>query len=146
MIARLFFGLGRDASLVAEFGATVFEFVAVVVGFANLFEVGFDHVNVLLVLFVANAGVPHNADAEFVERLSHFATLQFPLAFFLLEKGLEVNNGDFGQVEVVFLGDFRGTLRKIFHRAGGFVLEGGSLLVGLGLSHSCFVLRVVDNQ
>ena len=99
MVACLFHGLGRDASLVAELGAHVDQLTARVVLRCNAFEVPLDHVDVVLVVLMVDAGVANDANAELVEAVSDFLALLLPLAILCLEEEcLHIDNGRLNQV------------------------------------------------
>jgi len=100
MVSGLLHRLWSRSSLVAELRSDIFKLFATVEALSLLLKVPLHHINVLVVSIVVHTRVPHDADSELVETLSHFLALDLPLLT-LLEVGLEVDDGDFLQLKAV---------------------------------------------
>ena len=92
MVTSLFHGLWSHSSLITKLRTHVCEFTTCVVFRANAFEIPLQHVDVVIVVFMVNTRVPHNANAELVEAIGNFLALFLPVGIvFLIEEGLHVN-------------------------------------------------------
>jgi len=94
VVSRFFNGLWRDACLVAEFRTGIDQFTRLVEVRAHLFEVLLDHVDIGLIVLVADARVSNNADAELMEAEGHLATLLLPVwVGFAPKESFQIDDG-----------------------------------------------------